>query len=82
MNEATVSRQCCGSATCHSRKPAVVEPHTEHPIALSPSVFHFAVPGDPCSCWRTTGAHIVVDGKCRCGRRFVVSEQLAEPTAA
>jgi hypothetical protein len=44
---------------------------------LSPAVFHFAVPGKPCSYW-TNGNHIVADGVCRCGMKFLLAEEIAK----
>jgi hypothetical protein len=40
------------------------------------SLFHFSIPGEPCTYWTSTGNHIVVDFHCRCGRRFVIHESL------
>ena len=40
----------------------------------APGAFHFAESGDRCSYW-SNGAHIVVCGICRCGRRFILCEQ-------
>lgn len=74
------SRQCCGSSSCQSRRPAVSEDHTVRQIDLSASVFHFMVPGDPCSYWSSTGAHIVSNGACRCGKSFVLTERSSVPS--
>lgn len=41
---------------------------------VSPDTFHFAVPGQPCPYW-TNGNHIVADGACRCGRKFLLAEK-------
>ena len=38
-----------------------------------PAHFNFTEPGSPCSYW-SSGAHIVSDGKCRCGRYFYITE--------
>jgi hypothetical protein len=40
---------------------------------LMPAVFHFAIPGQPCAYW-TNGSHIVTDGACRCGKKFLLAE--------
>lgn len=82
MNELIQSKRCCGSSSCHSHGTTAAEGRTAQSIALHSVPFHFAVPGDPCSYWKSTGNHIVVNGKCRCGRRFVVSEQPADLAAA
>jgi len=62
-----------------STPSAAADEPTEPNAPLLPSLFHFVVPGYPCSYWRSTGAHIVVAGACRCGKRFVLSEQTANP---
>jgi hypothetical protein len=41
---------------------------------VTPTVFHFAVPGQPCTYW-TKGDHIVADGACRCGKKFLLVER-------
>jgi len=41
---------------------------------IHPDTFHFAEPRKPCAYW-TNGMHIVsVDGICRCGKRFMLTE--------
>lgn len=40
---------------------------------LTPAVFHFAIPGQPCGYW-SNGNHIVADGVCRCGKKFLLAE--------
>lgn len=46
----------------------------ENPKALSPSTFHFWIPEAPCPAWHLDGNHRVTDGKCRCGKKFVLME--------
>jgi hypothetical protein len=43
---------------------------------LAPAVFHFAVPGQPCTYW-DNGNHIVRDGVCLCGKAFLLIEKEA-----
>lgn len=39
------------------------------------ALFSFSDQENPCHYW-TGGRHIVVEGKCRCGREFVVMERM------
>lgn len=41
---------------------------------MRPVTFRFLDPASPCSYW-TGGAHIVADGKCRCGAEFVLARK-------
>lgn len=39
-----------------------------------PEVFHFAETDKPCAYW-SSGAHILVDGTCRCGKTYILIEK-------
>jgi hypothetical protein len=42
---------------------------------IQPPVFIFKDVESPCSYW-SCGDHIVSNGKCRCGREFVIMERM------
>lgn len=42
---------------------------------IQPNVFIFADQEKPCTYW-SCGDHIVSNGKCRCGREFVIMERM------
>jgi len=48
---------------------------------IAPDTFHFAEPGAPCAYW-SLGAHIVQDGVCRCGKKFMLTEVIGTKEVA
>lgn len=67
-----------GQKLCHACHAAYMRAfRARHKLQLLvPAVFRFREEGGGCSFWRSVGEHIVVEGRCRCGRQFVVEERL------